>query len=324
MELIDVVDRVQWGNSVDVHFNGPLSIMAQDYKLWSGQNALMPDDIADSTGASEVDTLVAFCIPFFYADPRAPRSFDNIYPTTLLQDANLTIHFNNDASLIGDANSHWDEGRLRVEALTVSLNRAVIPLEPEVGYIDFNAMHLPLSKGLYKHVWLTKFARDDFYAFDTIRMDADGMEVVPARDIDLLVPAADFDICYKDDELQQYIDYSTGVAIDANIPPQPTDVTLDYFFAPVYFDAVEAKLGRLLAVENRLHINLTGTQHAIRACYRKYHPHTAAGIDKKAEIMGFGPGTIPAPRTNRRKLKGKDIAMRWALPVRLEQATPNK
>lgn len=322
MELLNVVDRVEIANGSNVHLNMRMSEIAQDYKQCSGRNPLMSPSIAASATGSKVDTDFGFIVPFLYAQPKYVAPMDFCYPTTLLQDGNLRVHFNSDAALNGDANSAVQNGVFRVVALYANFNRAMIPPEVSVGYSDYNALTINMLRGHYQHIWLTGFKKTDFWDFDDIRMDADGKSVVPTVGLTDLVPTIGFESNYADDDLQEYWDHEGGITFDRNEQPQPEDLTIDYHFAPIYNAAFQGKISEFLPVDNRLLIRLTGTVHGIKGCWRRYEEHTTSKLEKYSRIMGFGRNPAAANRVNRKKLAPKDRHLKNILPVVLKQASP--
>jgi hypothetical protein len=145
---------------------------------------------------------------------------------------------------------------------------------------------------------------------------------VPTVALTDLVPTIGFESNYADDDLQEYWDHEGGIILDRNNPPQPSDLTIDYHFAPIYDAAFEGKISEFLPVDNRLLIRLTGTVHGIKGCWRRYEEHTTAKLEKYARIMGFGSNPAAANRVNRKKLAPKDRHLKNILPVILKQASP--
>lgn len=323
--ICDLVESIKITDGFGTQLDLSLYKLGQHYKLDTGHNPILPPDLAVSSGASEQHDFVKVIVPFYYSKWRFRRPHDFAMPTTILQDANLSIKFGPDL-LPGDAASMVQSATLNVVSLTSQMNRAIIPPVPEVGEILFSNATIQLGKGNYQHVWATGFKKSDFLAFGTLRADADGMPVIDSMRPDYIAELASLDLGFCDDDLQMHMDVlnngSVVTANDKNVPPQPSatfiDAEDDYFF-PIYYGVPEMKISNLLRVENRFNITMVGTNHDKEVCYARFRNHNANEVHQKARVMGFGSGSKIVSRTARRKLQASDGHLKSALPIRIVQ-----
>lgn len=322
IELLNVLEMVTISNGSNVHLRAPLYIVAQDTKLFSGSNPYVPDSIGASSVGSNVDTDFSVIVNFLYGNPFSKRFNDTSYPTSLIQDGNLEIRWNSDVTVTGHASNALQNATCRILMTTSRLNRATIPPEVEVGYIQNSSDSFNLPKGAYHQVWLTGFTKTNKLTQTSISVDADGMPLIAAGlRLDELEAWAGYDVEWYDDDTQVPIQ---GDTLDRNFPPTPLDSEdLAYHWLPVIYGCYEGKMSKLPRVEHSLNFDLTTTGAiAKHICYRRYKSHTSSGLDARAKIMGFGPGSSAVPRTNRRSLNRGDMSLANLLPVRLVQSPP--
>jgi len=318
--LVDIIDNVEITNGSNTHLRLPMYMISQDYKLLSGSNSIWPDAIAASATGSNVDTDFSFAVPFLYSNPFLKRFNDTSYPTSLMQDGNLTIHWNNDDAMNGDAVSAVQNATCRILSVTSRLNRAVIPPEVEVGYLTSATDDFRLSRGNYQHVWATAFTKTNKLTQTSIYAEADGLDIIAAGTrLDELEVMCAFDCRWSDDEQQIPLQ---GDLLDKNIPPVAAG-DYAYHWLPIIFGVWEGKFSKMVRVEHSFNFQITSTGAITKKIgYRRYMNHTESGLDARAKVMGFGPGSDAVPRTNRRSLGEGDLSLSDLLPVRLTQAPP--
>lgn len=321
MDFLNILDMIEITNGSNTHLRGALGLVAQDFKQLDGANCLLPDDIAASSGASNVDTPFAMLIPFAYSNPAFYRPDDSAYPTSLLQDGNLTIHWNNDESLVNHASSEILNASVRIIAVTSRLNRATIPAEVEVGYISSGNLDFRLPRGNYQRVWIANQTKAQKVAQVSIYAEADGLEVIASGTrMDELEALCALDCGWHDDNAQVPLQ---GDVLDLNVPPIGNcHASESWEWSPIYFGLGREKLAKILRVENAFNFQLAGASSSKIVCFRRYKSHTESGLDARAKIMGFGPNSAALPRTNRRKLGPGDMSLANLLPVRLVQGDP--
>lgn len=326
--ILNLINRIQivdnFGTLVDVD---GLNMLAQHFKLQTGHNPLYSGDVAASTGASTVYTSAIAIVPLLFAQPLWRRPYDTVIPSNLLQDATLSVSWNNDVVAAAHASNATVSASLKVIAECEYLNRATIPPALELLHHTYTDATFHLSKGNYQHLWITNLDLDtNFHALTTIRMDADGAQLIDAARLQYMQAVAGWNSYYVDDEMWQAYDpqeLAVWVYPTKNNPPQDSAtyrLTGTHGLYPLYTDGFEKKFSEILRVENRLNVTLGGTACSKAVCYARYRNHSASELEAKARRMGFGEGTLMVNRTSRRQMQNQDAHLSNILPVRLVQA----
>jgi hypothetical protein len=303
--------------------------LAQLYKINTGHNPILPEDIAASSGASTVHNYAKFIIPIYFSQWNYIRPHDFAIPTLLLQDATLSIQWSGDIFAAAHASNSLISASCSVFSITAQLNRAVIPPTVEIGTLFSSSQTSQLSRGNYNSLFMTGISRDNFGAFTTLKMDADGTVLIDGLRIDQYVEFAALEKEFVDDDLQMAYNplnlYASVISNDKNVPPTPSATYIaaasPRYFAPLYWGFGKMKLSQMIRVDNRLNTTILGTNHDKIFVYHRYRSHTSAELEAKARMLGFGPGTKMVTRTHRRKLTDNDAGLESLLPVRLVQAS---
>lgn len=323
--LVNLIEQIRISDMFGTHLELSAWALAQYFKLSTGHPPILPDDIAASTGASTVYSNIKWVIPFYYSQWRYAQPYDFAYPTTLLQDANITIKCAGDLLTADHASNAVVSATLKIVAETFTMDKAQIPPTPEIRSLRHADMSFQLPRGNYNYIWISEgFKYSDRQALTTVDVKADGMNLVDQQRLDIIHEIAMLEMGFVDD--YSYYNWvfnvlnnsSYTIANGKQVPPELSTTykdTYDFDWCPLFYPLWQSKISNLIRVENRMQINMGGTAHDKTVSYCLYLNHTASSLENKALMMGFSPGAKMAAAGNKRGLASKDAHLQNCMPI---------